>query len=221
MLDNHFACCSNDADAEFKDKAFRVLREMLLSNKTETIDDNSNSNFYVLNEYFNICRQYEVNSSPFDDIQIINNQKHDVAQIRSESYQNQSDHNNRRQHKTSISRPTHSFLTTNISKSSKQNQNNNNNNNKNRSSFMKPPRPPPPTNLNNIKHEDYGEFKRNSTKNSSSSSPLFIVKPFSDLNFFNDHNKCQNHMGCPNPKPIQKQNENLNKYLGDKLIHEC
>ena len=215
------ACCSNDVDIEFKEKAFRAIHQMLELNATKT-NTNSTNSISLLSDYLNICRNFEANVHANET-----NKSTKPHLARSNTINNRVAINvcDSKEPRSSEKQSRSYRPTTTTTKS-------NNSITRNRNSTMKPPRPPPPVTTSNLTNEPKKRSPDYLSKYSSSSSPVFThehVVP-SNLNFFYRHNH-QNgkdsvapsrpHYMAKTPSPglspaqNQRPKENLNRCLGE------
>lgn len=178
------------------------MLELNKINSTDIMED-----FSILNNYFDICHQYETTSHLYET-QSINNIKNGIfSKLYSDSFKSRMNQVDKKIQNYSISQSKCSY-TSDYQKNETHRA-------------KKPPRPPPPTNLNNF---DLNEQKINSiffSKYSSTSSPVcqMVSSSPSTLNFPYHHSKNQNQINYQNKNHILKQAEYLDKCLGEKYFY--
>ena len=188
----------NTNEIEFKVKALRTIQKILEINKKNSTD--KVEDFNILNNYFDICHQYETISSINESRSVTMNKKKLVSRLDSDSFQSRMNQADLKILNSSISKSN--FLHTSECHKYKINETH---------AVKKPPRPPPPTILDNLLC--FKDLENNSLTFSLSppSSPQNLI-------YLCHQNKNQNQFSDQSKNRFMKEAKNLDKCLGEILI---
>ncbi len=163
--------------------------------------------FNVLNNYFNICHQYET-ISQLNENQSLMFKKNEISRLESDSFRNRSNRTDEKlQNRSNSKSICPQFINSSDYEYHIKDE---------KLGAIKPPRPPPPANSDQLSYDD-SNFNSIFFSNYSTSSPLFVHQPIasSNLNFLYRHSRTQNQTNKPGINHTLKQEENLDKCLGE------